>query len=201
MPRLLLGRRLRAGMNSRLCENPPVDWDDVRTFLAVARAGSLSEAARGLGVSYSTVSRRLAALEQGLGVRLFDRGAAYQLTREGEEMLASAQRMEAEFEALSRQVSGRDARLAGRVRVATTDVLAPTSVPGPGSSAARSPEIETDLRPTPEPAEPAMRGGEVALLVTDRPPPTLVGRRLAALPSALSAAHRYLAEHPAETDL
>ena len=64
--------------NSRLCENPPVDWDDLRTFLAVARAGSLADAARGLGVSYSTVSRRLAALEHGLGVRLFDRsGAAY----------------------------------------------------------------------------------------------------------------------------
>jgi molybdate transport repressor ModE-like protein len=185
-----------------LCENETVDWDDLRTFLAVARAGSLAEAARGLGVSYSTVSRRLAALEHGLGARLFDRsGAAYQLTREGEEMIASAERMEAEFEALSRQVSGRDARLSGRVRVATTDALATTFMPEIASFTRRYPEIEIDLLSTPEPAELAMREAEVALLVTDRPPPSLVGRRLAALPSALYAARRYLADHPADGEL
>ncbi len=189
-------------MNSRLCENPPVDWDDLRTFLAVARAGSLADAARGLAVSYSTVSRRLAALEHGLGVRLFDRsGAAYQLTPEGEQMIASAERMEAEFEALSRQVSGRDARLSGRVRVATTDALASTFMPEIASFTRRYPEIEIDLLSTPEPAELAMREAEVALLVTDRPPPNLVGRRLAALPSALYAARRYLADHPADGEL
>jgi DNA-binding transcriptional LysR family regulator len=191
----------RAGFNSRLCENPPVDWDDLRTFLAVARAGSLADAARGLGVSYSTVSRRLAALEHGLGVRLFDRsGAAYALTSEGESMLESARRMEAEFEALSRQVSGRDARLAGRVRVATTDALATCFMPELAAFTRRYPEIEIDLLSTPEPAELAMRDAEVALLVTDRPPPSLVGRRLAALPSALYASRGYLAEHPAYGD-
>jgi DNA-binding transcriptional LysR family regulator len=185
-----VGARFRKpGTNSRLCENPPVDWDDLRTFLAVARAGSLAEAARGLAVSYSTVSRRLAALEQALGVRLFDRsGAAYQLTPEGEQMIASAERMEAEFEALSRQVSGRDARLSGRVRVATTDALATTFMPEIAPFTRRYPEIEIDLLSTPEPAELAMRVAEVALLVTDRPPPSLVGRRLAALPSALRRA-------------
>jgi DNA-binding transcriptional LysR family regulator len=179
-----------------------VDWDDLRTFLAVARTGSLAEAARGLGVSYSTVSRRLAGLEQGLGVRLFDRsGTAYELTREGCEMLESAKRMEAEFDALSRRVRGRDARLAGRVRVATTDALATSFMPELASFTRRYPEIEIDLLSTPEPAELAMREAEVALLVTDRPPPSLVGRRLAKLPSALYAARRYLADHPAEGDL
>lgn len=185
-----------------MCENARVDWDDLRTFLAVARAGSLAEAARGLGVSYSTVSRRLAALEHGLGVRLFDRsGAAYALTREGSEMLESARRMEAEFEAVSRQVSGRDARLAGRVRIATTDALATAFMPELAAFTRRYPEIEIDLLSTPEPAELAMREAEVALLVTDRPPPTLVGRRLAVLPSALYASRDYLADHAADAEL
>jgi molybdate transport repressor ModE-like protein len=162
-----------------------VDWDDLRTFLAVARTGSLTEAARGLGVSYSTVSRRLAALEGGLGARLFDRNdAGYALTSAGNEMLESARRMEAEFDALSRRVRGRDARLSGRVRVATTDALASSFMPELAAFSRRFPDIEIDLLSTPEPAELAMREAEVALLVTDRPPPDLVGRRLARLCAA-----------------
>ena len=179
-----------------------MDWDDLRTFLAVARTGSLTEAARGLAVSYSTVSRRLAALEEGLGARLFDRdGAAYELTPAGSEMLESACRMEAEFDGLSRRVRGRDARLAGRVRVATTDALATSFMPEIAAFSRRFPDIEVDLLSTPEPAELAMREAEVALLVIDRPPADLVGRRLARLPSALYAAQSYLADHPAGQEL
>lgn len=179
-----------------------MDWDDLRTFLAVARTGSLTEAARGLGVSYSTVSRRLAALEEGLGSRLFERLAAgYKPTPVGEEMLETARRMETEFEALSRRVLGRDARLEGRVRVATTDALVTSFMPEIAAFSRRYPDIEVDLLTTPEPAELAMRETEVALLVTDRPPPNLVGRRLARLPSALYAARSYLADHPAEAEL
>ena len=180
------------------CDTPAVDWDDLRTFLAVARTGSLTEAARSLGVSYSTVSRRLAGLEEGLGARLFDRDSAgYAPTPVGAEMLESARRMETEFEALSRRVRGQDARLSGRVRVATTDALATSFMPELAAFSRRFPDIEVDLLSTPEPAELAMRETEVALLVTARPPASLVGRRLAKLPSALYAARSYLEEHPA----
>ncbi|MFY0537428.1 helix-turn-helix domain-containing protein [Nannocystis pusilla] len=51
-----------------------LDWDDLRFFLAVARAGSFSAAARGLGVTQPTVGRRIAALERSLGARLFVQG-------------------------------------------------------------------------------------------------------------------------------
>ena len=50
-----------------------MDWDDLRLVLAVAREGSLSGAARTLGLTHSTVFRRLGGIEQRLGVRLFDR--------------------------------------------------------------------------------------------------------------------------------
>jgi molybdate transport repressor ModE-like protein len=183
-------------------QSTAVDWEDLRYFLAVARSGSLTDAARELSVSYSTVSRRLATLEEGLGTRLFDRLASgYQLTSAGAEMLESARRMEAEFAALSRRVQGRDARLAGRLRVATTDALATTFMPELAAFTRRYPEIEIDLVTTPAPAELALREVEVALLVTDRPPESLVGRRLARLPSALYASQRYLAECPAGEDL
>ena len=48
-------------------------WDDLRFLLAVARAGTLSGAARSLGVNHTTVSRRIQALEEHVGVRLFER--------------------------------------------------------------------------------------------------------------------------------
>jgi DNA-binding transcriptional LysR family regulator len=115
-------------------------------------------------------------------------------------MLESARRMEAEFDALSRRVRGSDARLAGRVRVATTDALATSFMPEIAAFSRRFADIELDLLSTPEPAELAMREAEVALLVTDRPPASLVGRRIARLPSALYAAKSYLAEHAASLE-
>ena len=75
---------------------PPFEWSDLRYFLAVARSGKLTEAARRLEVEHSTVSRRLAALEHALGARLFDKEpGGYKLTADGEKLLPSAESMEA----------------------------------------------------------------------------------------------------------
>src|SRR5690606_10345070 len=76
-----------AKVASCLCMNANADnWDDLRVFLAVARAGSLSGAARSLGVNHSTVFRRIGAFERALEVRLFDRlPGGYVLTAAGEE--------------------------------------------------------------------------------------------------------------------
>src|SRR5690606_12524930 len=111
---------------SCLCMNANADnWDDLRVFLAVARAGSLSGAARSLGVNHSTVFRRIGAFELALEVRLFDRlPGGYVLTAAGEEMRESALRVEAEIAALGRKVVGQDLRLSGTVRIATIDMLA-----------------------------------------------------------------------------
>src|SRR5512146_3056439 len=72
-----------------LCNNAPVNWDDLHVFLAVARAGRVSAAARTLGVEHTTVSRRLKALEETIGVPLFYRTATgYLLTSHGKNVLA-----------------------------------------------------------------------------------------------------------------
>ena len=74
------------------------DWDDLRVFLAVARGGGLSAAARAVGCDASTVQRRMLRFEQGLGVRLFERQArGYALTQVGQELLAAAARLELEL--------------------------------------------------------------------------------------------------------
>ncbi|MEF9603084.1 LysR family transcriptional regulator [Paracoccus sp. PXZ] len=79
------------------------NWDDLRFFLAVARAGTLSGAARSLGVTHSTVFRRLGAFEERLGVRLFERlPDGYALTGAGEAMHETAIRIDEEIIALWR---------------------------------------------------------------------------------------------------
>jgi molybdenum-dependent DNA-binding transcriptional regulator ModE len=99
-----------------------VDWDDIRHFLALARTGSVRAAGSLLGVSHSTVARRVEALELWLSVKLFDRHRdGYLLTDAGTEMVAGAERVERELAALERALAGQDARLEGPVRVTCTD--------------------------------------------------------------------------------
>jgi molybdate transport repressor ModE-like protein len=168
-------------------------WDDLRYFLAVAQSGSIADAARELGVSYSTASRRLNILEEAIGARLFDRHASgYELTAAGREILQYAQSMASEFSQLSRVVIGRDKRLAGRLRFATTDALAMQFMPDLARFTREYPDIEVDLITTPAPAELAMRDAEAAMLLTNDPPEVLVGRRLARVSSALYASRHYL---------
>jgi DNA-binding transcriptional LysR family regulator len=96
-----------------------MDWDGLQVFLAVARSGRVSAAARRLGVEHTTVARRIAALEKTLGVSLFYRTSrGYLLTPEGQNVVATAEAMERAalgVEARARETSGPPA---GRVRVA-----------------------------------------------------------------------------------
>lgn len=101
-----------------------LDWDDLRFFLAVARHRTLAGAARHLHVTQSTVSRRLAALQAGIGVRLLQRAAdGYTLTLAGESIRAHVERVEAETLSVERAVAGQDLRLDGLVRVASSQLL------------------------------------------------------------------------------
>src|SRR6266550_4290839 len=95
------------------------EWGDLRHFLAIARKGSTLKAAKALGVSQSTVHRRIAALERCLGRRLVLRHpTGYRLTDLGEEMRSFAERVEASVTDFERHVASRDPDLVGTVRVA-----------------------------------------------------------------------------------
>jgi DNA-binding transcriptional LysR family regulator len=96
-----------------------VDWDGLQVFLAVARTGRMSTAARRLDVEHTTVSRRLAALEAELGVPLFYRTASgYVLTPHGHNVLSSAEAMEGAAIAVAARAREKTAAIAGRVRLA-----------------------------------------------------------------------------------
>lgn len=106
------------------CEKRGLQWDDIRYFLELARTGSLSGAARRLGVEHSTVARRVEALERSLGIRLFDRlPKAWSLTPEGETLVTQAGRLDNEALAFSRAALGVSS-LQGTVRVSAPPVLA-----------------------------------------------------------------------------
>ncbi len=101
------------------------EWGDLRHFLAVARSGSTLSAAKILGVNQTTEARRIAALEESLGEKLFDRAAGgYRLTEVGSAMVQNAERVEAEVDSFSRMVAQRSRKLLGMIRVTTNDVLA-----------------------------------------------------------------------------
>jgi DNA-binding transcriptional LysR family regulator len=103
-----------------------LDWDDLRHFLAVARAGSTLGAARLLGVNQTTVARRVASLEAALGGTALceRRQAGYRLTEAGQRVVEHAERMEAEAAALAQLLAAEGRRAAGTVRATTSEILA-----------------------------------------------------------------------------
>jgi DNA-binding transcriptional LysR family regulator len=100
----------------------PMEWSDLRIFLAIAREGTLGAAARKLGQSQPTMGRRLRALEQAVGQTLFQRTAdGFVLTDEGAAVVAHAERIEEEAAAFERQLAGRDQQLEGLLRLSSSD--------------------------------------------------------------------------------
>src|SRR5438552_1107485 len=99
-------------------------FEDLQLLATLGEAGSLTGAARRLGVDHSTAFRRLGALEQRLGVRLFERARdGYSPTPAGEAAIATALRILDDLDALERRLAGEDLRPSGVVRVTTTDTL------------------------------------------------------------------------------
>ena len=104
-----------------------MQWDDARIFLAVAREGSFSNAAKRLGVQHSTVSRRIRELEQKLATPLIERKASgFVLTAAGEELKLTARRIEKELLSFEGSVGGQDDDIAGELRVTAIANMAST---------------------------------------------------------------------------
>ncbi len=95
-----------------------LDWGHLRFFLELARTGSLSRAASRLGVDRNTVARRVGALEEELGLPLFERGPqGWTRTSAGDELAALASHVEDDVLALARHAHARDRALTGTVRL------------------------------------------------------------------------------------
>jgi len=107
-----------------------LDWNQLKAFLETAETGSLSAAARKLGLSQPTLSRQVAAIEQRLGVTLFERvGKAMVLTDTGQDLLAHTRAMGAAADAVSLTASGLSQAVDGVVTVSATDSVATYLLP------------------------------------------------------------------------
>ncbi len=164
-----------------------IAWDDFRLIKAIADARGLAGAAAQLNVNHSTVFRRLAQIEEGLGVALFDRRrGGYVLTPAGEEMVGLAQRLDEDITAFTRKLAGREWLPAGDLRVTTSDsLLVHLLTPLLARFRQRYPDVRLDLIIGNQALNLSKRDADVAVRATDNPPENLVGKRAARIAWAL----------------
>ncbi len=172
-----------------------LNWDDLHTFLAIARQGTLSAAARELGLTQPTMGRRLAALEDRLGARLLQRRPGrYVLTPLGESVLANAERIEAEILDAERRIAGRDEAIAGVVRLTTVDTLA-ASIVAPALAAVQAvhPDLVVELAPDTRALSLSKREADIALRMTRFEGHQIIARRVGSMALGAYASRDYLA--------
>ncbi len=173
------------------------EWDDLRIFLAILRGRSINAAAKLLGSSRSTVSRRLQAMEDQLDIKLFVRNPeGFVLTEIGEAMVARAERVESEILSMEREVFGRDAALSGIIRISMFPHVAQTLVmPYLAEFAELYPEIEIEVEASFEKADLARRNADIAIRFQKEPDEHLIGHRLPDFARALYASQEYIDKH------
>lgn len=170
------------------------DWDDLRYFLAVARSGRLTLAARRLGADHATVSRRISSLETSLKAKLFERRPqGYTLTAHGERLLAKAESMETDALAIQSEVGGADMALSGMVRIGAPDGFGTRFLaPRLARYVAASPALEVQLVAMPRLLSLSKREADIAITLAPPKEGKIVARKLTDYRLGLYAAPGYL---------
>lgn len=170
------------------------DLNDLRLVALVAETGSLSGAARVLGVNHATVFRRLGQLQERLAVRLFERsGGRYHTTTAGEALAKAGAQLQATASEALLHVAGQDLRPSGEVRITSTDSLALGPLPQAlAACQARYPDIRLTVEIDNRSFNLSRRDADIALRPTTAPPDYLIGKRIAPLPFAVYGSRDYL---------
>ncbi|WP_233556254.1 LysR family transcriptional regulator [Noviherbaspirillum sedimenti] len=178
-------------------EDIKVQISDLRIFLAVASTGSLSAAARQLDVVPMQVSRRLGALEEELGVRLFHRTTrSVSLTAEGEAFLPYANTMTEAEESARGELSPSPAKASGVLRMTAPSILGQSIVlPLLPRLLERHPELRVDLDLSDRVIDIVGLGLDLALRVAPLDDSELVAKRIVPNPRVICAAPAYLKQH------
>lgn len=171
-----------------------MDWEKVRVFLEVARAGQISRAAKNLRLSHTTVARQLTALESSLNARLLERNTSgCALTAGGEALLAAAERAESEFLRVGSSIGPATEELAGTVRVGAPDGLGNYFLAGQlGALAARHPGLVIQLVPLPRTFSLSRREADIAITLERPEQGRLIRSKLADYTLSVYAANSYL---------
>ncbi|WP_147114789.1 LysR family transcriptional regulator [Tateyamaria sp. syn59] len=172
------------------------DWNHIRAFLATVEHGSLSGAARALKQTQPTLSRQITALEEVLGLTLFERGPRImQITDAGAELLAHVEAMADAAIQISRVAAGQSQAVEGTVRITSSDALAAYTLPRCVTSLRLShPRIRIELVPMNEMSDLTRREADIAIRHARPEQPDLVAKRIADIEVSLFASQSYLAE-------
>jgi len=170
------------------------DWNRARAFLVTAEEGSLSAAARALGMAQPTLGRQVSALEEELGVVLFERiGRGLTLTRNGLELVEHVRAMGDAASRVSLTASGQSQAIAGTVRITATEVMSAFILPAIIAKLRRAePAIEIELVATNSLRDLRRREADIAIRSARPTDPDLIARRLGDETAELYAAHGYL---------
>ncbi len=173
-----------------------MNWDDMRFFLALSREGSISAAGRSLGVNHTTVARRIAALEDVLGTRLFDRlPDGYEMTQSAEDLYRHALEIEAHAQAIDREVFGQDAALKGPLKLTVShDVANRLLIRDLRRFRNEYPCIDLEILTTTGLVDLASRQADIAVRLTAKPPDYLVGREVLPMRHGVYGSQKYLEE-------
>lgn len=157
-----------------------LNWDHIRVFLAVADKGTVSAAARALGVSHATVLRAVAKLEHQLQCRLFDHHqTGYRITARGRAIYANASDMAVHADLLTRAARGTDPLPAGTLRLAAPDPTMFPVMPLIQQFGSAYPGVQIQI--VPDAVDADGRVADVMIRVTNSPPEAMVGRQLTRL--------------------
>lgn len=162
-------------------------WDDLRFFLAVARMGSISGAAKQLCVQHSTVSRRMRHLEEQLGARLIERKkSGYELTQAGINVKEAALKIESEVLNVDNTILGKDANLVGTLQVTAINNMASSILmPMFASFNRMHPQVALHIIVSNNDASLSQREADVAIRLTNSPTDTLIGKRIVTVASTI----------------
>ncbi|TAG09992.1 MAG: LysR family transcriptional regulator [Rhodobacterales bacterium] len=179
-----------------------MDWDDLRVFLAVARAESLSAAGKGLKIDPATVGRRIARLEEVTGARLFAKSPqGYAMTEAGTRLLPHAEAAERASLAAAESLSG-PGGLTGQIRLGAPDGCANYLLP---QVLARicdaNPGLEVQIVALPRVFNLSKREADMAIAVSRPEAGRLTVQKLTDYHLHLAASRSYLAAHPLATPL
>lgn len=176
-----------------------MDWDNLRYFLELSRAGKLTAAARHLGVDHTTVSRRVQALEKSLGRPLFIRsGAGYTLAEAGRRLLAQVEAMESAFLAIEQEEGESVAGgISGLVRIGATEGYGVELLAGQlATLSKRHPHLGIDLLAVPRMVRLARHEADIVITLERPERGPYIITKLTDYTLRLYAAPEYLERHP-----
>ncbi len=196
---------MHAGKAKRNCQKPYIgytnimshtepSWDFYRTFLTVLKEGSLSAAARGLGLTQPTVGRHIDALEQSIGLQLFTRSPQGLIpTEAAEELRPYAQQLASTAASLLRAATGKSSTVRGTVRISASEAVGVEVLPPILAKLhAANPELTIELSLSDSVEDLLRQEADIAVRMVEPVQDALVVRRIGSIPLGFHAHRRYL---------